>query len=91
MSGTRKKSAKRVLIRDQEGLDLLGQKLRQIRKLKGFTQEELAFESGLALSQIFRIEKGQINPTASTLFAISRALKISPAELFSFVENQKKK
>lgn len=75
---------KRTKYRDQEGLDLLAERLKAVRKQQGFTQEKLAFDSGVALSQIARIELAQINPTASTLFRISRTLDVSPGTLFDF-------
>ena len=75
---------KRVLIYDEEGLKLLAAKLKEIRAQKGFTQEELAYQSGLTLSQIARIETMKINPTVSTMFRIARTLKINVGDLFDF-------
>jgi transcriptional regulator with XRE-family HTH domain len=74
----------RKLIFDEISLKLFAEKLKQVRKEKGFTQEELAFCAELALSQIARIETFKINPTLSTIFAIARALKIRPSVLFDF-------
>ena len=78
------KKSKRVLIYDEEGLKLLAGKLKQVRVEKGFTQEDLAYESGLTLSQIARIETMKINPTVSTIFCIARTLNITVSELFDF-------
>ena len=78
------KKTKRVLIFDEEGLKLLAKKLKEVRAKKGFTQEELAYESELTLSQIARIETSKINPTVSTLFRIARTLDVNVAELFDF-------
>ena len=75
---------KRVLIYDEEGLRLLAAKLKEVRAKKGFTQEELAYESELSLSQIARIETVKINPTVSTIFRIARTLDIPVSELFDF-------
>ena len=75
---------KRVLIYDEEGLKQLAAKLKEIRAQKGFTQEELAYQSGLTLSQIARIETMKINPTVSTMFRIARTLKINVGDLFDF-------
>jgi len=69
---------------DIEGLTLLGERLRTIRKEKEVSQEDLAYTSGLALSQIGRIERAQVNPTVSTIFTICRTLDIDPSELFNF-------
>jgi transcriptional regulator with XRE-family HTH domain len=81
-----KKPAKktRKLIYDEDGLKLLACKLKEVRLKKGFTQEALAYESGLTLSQIARIETIKINPTVSTMFRIARTLKINVGDLFDF-------
>ena len=78
------KKSKRVLIYDEDGLKLLADKLKQVRTRQGYTQEALAYESGLTLSQIARIETVKINPTVSTIFCIARTLDIPVSELFEF-------
>jgi transcriptional regulator with XRE-family HTH domain len=80
----KKKPKKRVRVYDEEGLKLLGEKLRELRKQKNMTQEELAYESGVIFSQIARIETFQANPTVSTIFKLCRTLGISPRALFDF-------
>ncbi|MBB6609680.1 helix-turn-helix transcriptional regulator [Pontibacter sp. Tf4] len=69
---------------DEEGLRLFAEHLKQLRKSKGVSQEELSYRSGLVLSQIARIETARTNPRLSTLFQIARGLDIELAELFSF-------
>lgn len=64
-----------------------GGKLRQHRLAKGFTQEQLANELGVEISQISRIERGVINTSITTLYAISKTLKIEVSELFVFDNN----
>lgn len=61
-----------------------GENLRQLRIAKGYTQEELANELGVEISQISRIERGIINTSVTTLYAISNTLKINVSELFVF-------
>lgn len=85
-----KKKTSRVFIRDEEGLKLLASKLKEVRTLHGFTQEELAHESGLTLSQIARIETMKINPTVSTMFQIARTLNVTVSDLFEFKLPKKK-
>jgi len=70
--------------RDKEGLTLLGERLREVRKQKKVSQEELAYTSGIALSQIGRIERAMVNPTVSTIFTLCRTLGIEVSELFTF-------
>lgn len=52
--------------------------------LKGLTQEELAFEADLDLTQIGRIERGVTNTSISLAYKIARALKVDVKELFEF-------
>jgi len=74
----------RKLIFDNEGIRAFAVQLKNIRKREGLTQDQLAFESGLSLSQIARIETARINPTLSTVFAIARALNVTLPDLFDF-------
>jgi transcriptional regulator with XRE-family HTH domain len=81
-----KKNSKseRKFIFDEAGLILLAKRLKELRAEKGFSQEELAYQSGLTLSQIARIETVKINPTISTIFKIARTLNVDVCEIFNF-------
>jgi transcriptional regulator with XRE-family HTH domain len=79
----------RKLIFDNEGIMAFAVQLKKIRLREGLTQSQLAFESGLSLSQIARIETARINPTLSTVFTLARALNVSLPELFDFELKQK--
>ncbi len=59
-----------------------GNTLRKLRLKKGLTQEQLANELGVEISQISRIERGVINTSITNLYAISSALNIEISELF---------
>ena len=50
----------------------------------GFTQEQLANELGIEISQISRIERGGINTSITTLYAISKVLNVNLSEFFVF-------
>ena len=60
----------------------LGSNIRKIRLDRNLSVEKLSLESGLAYSQISRIELGKRNPTAFTLYKISNSLKCSPTDFF---------
>jgi transcriptional regulator with XRE-family HTH domain len=75
---------KRTLIFDQAGLTAFALQLKKVRREQNITQEQLAFESGIALSQIARVETARINPTLSTVFAIAKAMNIPLSTLFDF-------
>ena len=79
----------RKLIFDEEGIKAFAIQLKKIRIREGFSQSQLAFESGITLSQIARIETARINPTLSTVFTIARTLNVPLADLFNFKLSQK--
>ncbi len=68
--------------RDQEFINKVGKKIVEIRKSKKISQEDLVDLSGFTLSQIGRIERGEINTSISHISAIAKALKVHPKELF---------
>lgn len=70
--------------RDNPFIKKFGQRLRELRKEKGISQESLAWKTGFELSQIGRIERGEVNTSISHLAAIAKALKVTPKELFEF-------
>jgi transcriptional regulator with XRE-family HTH domain len=63
-----------------------GDLLKKLRNDKSLSQEQLAFESGLDRTYISLIERGQRNPTLTTLFKISNALEIKTSELIKLLE-----
>ncbi len=85
----RKQKVDRKLIFDEEGIKAFAIQLKKIRIREGFSQSQLAFESGITLSQIARIETARINPTLSTVFTIARTLNVPLADLFNFKLAQK--
>lgn len=59
----------------------LGRNVRKHREERGFSQEALAFESGLHRTYISAVERGVRNPTVRIVAEIARALKVTPATL----------
>jgi len=62
----------------------LAKKVKELRKRKGLSQEELTENSGLSLRTIQRIENGETEPTGETLRRIANALKVNPDELIDW-------
>ncbi len=60
---------------------LLGLNGRRYRKLKGLTQELLAFESGMERSYVSDLERGQRNPSVRALGRLAEALNVQPHAL----------
>ena len=61
----------------------LSQKVKELRKNKGLSQEELAKTAGLSLRTIQRVENRETEPTGDTLKRIATALDSTPAELLN--------
>lgn len=82
-----------INVRNYELVKAIGNKIREIRTLKGMSQEELSYESDLPLSQIGRIERGENNATISSLYAIAQALQIDLKDIvdIKLPSNTKKK
>ncbi len=62
----------------------LSEKLREIRKNKGFKQEELSEFAGLDESYVGHLERGVYSPTAFVMWKISQALNVPVSELLDF-------
>ena len=60
----------------------VGRNLARLRKARGFSQEELAFECELHRTYISGIERGVRNPTVVILGKIAKALKVEVREFF---------
>ncbi len=60
-----------------DDLTALGQKMREARKRKDLTQQELSDLSHVSVKQIAKIEKGQMNPSFLILKALAKVLPIS--------------
>jgi uncharacterized Tic20 family protein/DNA-binding Xre family transcriptional regulator len=58
----------------------LGQKIAELRQLKGLTQEQLAEKCEVSARTIQRIESGEVDPRAYTLHCLSEALEFDFAE-----------
>ena len=59
----------------------VGFKIREYRKKKGWTQEELAFESNLHRAYIGQIERGEKNIGLQNLEKIAKTLSIAIKKL----------
>jgi transcriptional regulator with XRE-family HTH domain len=59
----------------------LGQNLRRLRREKGWSQEQFAFEAGLHRTYVSDLERGARNPTITVIEKLAAALGIAPSRL----------
>lgn len=63
---------------------LVGSNIKEIRKMKKLTQEELAEKCGLQTSYLAGVERGDRNITIQTLEKITEGLEETPSSIFKF-------
>ena len=61
----------------------MGQRVREIRKARGWTLADLATRAGLAVSTISKVERGALSPTYDRFSMLARGLGMDIGELFS--------
>lgn len=62
----------------------LGARIRELRKIKGVSQLELAYDMDMSMNTISGIELGKISPKIETLNKIATKLEIDIGDLFDF-------
>jgi transcriptional regulator with XRE-family HTH domain len=60
----------------------IGHRVRELRESRGLTIRALSDRTGLAENSIYRIERGERVPSATSVEAIARGLGVAPGELF---------
>jgi len=63
---------------------MLGRRIRELRTLKGWTQQELGNQADVNYKFIGEIERGQQNPSFNILVKVASALEVSLPELLRF-------
>lgn len=61
---------------------LFGRRLAQLRKERGWSQERLALESGIARSYLGGVERGNRNLALLNIVRLADALKVEPSAMF---------
>jgi transcriptional regulator with XRE-family HTH domain len=75
---------------NKEYVKALGRRVIALRNEKGLSQEELANLADIPVNQVGRVERGEINTTVSTIYALSKALKVGTTEIYDFPFKEKK-
>ena len=73
-----------INVKNKAYIDAFGENLKRLRKKAGLSQEDLANDADIPLSQVGRIERGEVNTTISTVYVLAEALKVEITDLFKF-------
>jgi transcriptional regulator with XRE-family HTH domain len=68
---------------DMTLIETFGRNVRQARKDKGWTQEQLAFEAGVKRAYLSEVENGQRNVSLDVVEKLARALDVEPSTLMA--------
>lgn len=68
----------------EEVKQLFGNRVRELRKSAGFTQEELADAAELDRSYVGSVERGERNLSIENVCRLAIAIGVSPADFFSW-------
>jgi transcriptional regulator with XRE-family HTH domain len=68
-------------VSETEVLRRLALRLKELRRQKGWSQEELAEKASVQRSYIADLERGYRNPSVRTLVKIANAMKVSVRDL----------
>lgn len=90
MAKSKKGKSKKANVRNEAYCKALGLRIIELRYAKKWSQEHLANLAGIPINQIGRIERGEINTSVSSIYAISKALGMTPAEVYDFPFKDKK-
>ena len=63
---------------------LIGRRIKEIRKSKGLSQEKFAEKAETSPNYLSRMERGTENPTLDMLIKLSNALEVEMWEIFDF-------
>ena len=69
---------------------LLGQRIREIRKSRGITQEQLAEMLGIGTPNISYIENGKFAPSIENFEKLVEIFEVEPYELYKFSDEKTK-
>lgn len=64
-----------------------GDRLRQFRELRGFSQDDLALRTGISKKDIWRYETGKSSPGSNSLTALAQVLEVSADYLLGLVDD----
>lgn len=69
------------MLSDKDLFELVGIRIRNIRKSQGMSQQILAYEVDMEKTNISRIEAGRTNVTIKNLYKIAQALGVTMKDI----------
>jgi transcriptional regulator with XRE-family HTH domain len=70
------------------GMDLkIGNRIRKVREIKGYSQENLASELGMSITGYGKIERDEVSINMDRLQQISKVLEVGVETIIGFDEN----
>ena len=69
----------------------LGDRIKTLRKLRGWTQENLAEQAKVSVQHVGEIERGDGNPTLQSLERLSKGLGLTVSQLLAVEEPEQEK
>ncbi len=73
-----------------QDIELLGKRIKEVRKSRGLTQDALSEKIGIDSKHLSRIECGKNRPSIELLYKISAVLNIEPYRIFQNEHLQEK-
>lgn len=70
--------------KDEEWLLSLGKRIKGYREKKGLSLRKLADMADIDFGQLYKIEKGETNPSVSIIKSIADALGVKMGKIFDF-------
>jgi transcriptional regulator with XRE-family HTH domain len=77
------------MLSDRDLFELIGIRIRNIRKARGVSQQILAYEVDMEKPNISRIEAGRTNVTIKNLYKIAEALGVTMKEIVDIESEEK--
>ena len=65
---------------------IVGDRIRTLRTEQGISQEELAHKAGVSTSHIGKLERGEKNPSLSSIEKVINALEVTFEDLFKYIQ-----
>lgn len=78
------------MLSDKDLFELVGIRIRNIRKSQGVSQQILAYEVDMEKTNISRIEAGRTNVTIKNLYKIAQALGVTMKDIVDIEREHKK-